>query len=161
FDAVAGTTYRIAVDGYLHRSGTVETGPVVLDWAQGPANDPFAAAEPLSGSSGTRTGTNAGATLEPGEPEPRPGNAGGASVWYRWTPATGGTATIDTFGSAFDAVLAVYTGSSLAGLTAVAGNDDASGSVRQSSVTFSASAGTVYWIAVDGYHHRSTGVLET
>ena len=46
-------------------------------------------------------------------------NEGGKSVWYAWTPGFVGVASIDTNGSGFDTLLAVYTGSTLAGLTAV------------------------------------------
>jgi hypothetical protein len=55
---------------------------------------------------------------------------------------------LTTKGSDFDTVLGVYTGDSLAGLTAVASNDDDHG--RQSLVRFVAVAGTSYAIAVAG-----------
>ena len=57
--------------------------------------------------------------------------------------------TIDTAGSDFDTLLAVYTGSSVDGLTVVASNDDAIG--LQSEVSFTAQQGGAYHIAVDGY----------
>src|SRR5688500_17848322 len=72
-----------------------------------PPNDDFADAEVLSGELPIgATGTNAEATLEPGEPTAHPG---GASVWYRWTPNTAEPATIDLCGSDFDTVFAIYT----------------------------------------------------
>jgi pre-peptidase len=72
------------------------------------------------------------------------------SFWFRWTaPATGAIA-FDTAGSAFDTVLAVYRGTSVSALTAVAWNNDASASTRTSRVKFNASAGSTYVIAVDG-----------
>src|SRR4029077_16059391 len=79
------------------------------------------------------------------------GNAGGHSVWFNWTPSSNQLATITTKKSDFDTLLAVYTGSSVSGLTLVASNDDISTGIHQSSVTFSAQAGTTYRIAVDGY----------
>jgi hypothetical protein len=115
----------------------------------GPPNDAFANAEVLAGASDTTTGTNQGATKETGEPN-HAGRTGGKSVWYKWTPQTSGTATINTTGSNFDTVLGVYTGSAVNGLTEVVSNDDASGSLT-SSVSFAATAGTTYRIAVDGY----------
>jgi len=118
-----------------------------------PANDAFAAAEALAGGSGTVGGTNVGATKEPGEPNPIPNNTGGASVWYRWTAPGTGSTTITTIGSSFDTILAVSTGSSVSALTSVASNDDLSGSSTQSSVTFSAAAGTTYRIVVDGWRN--------
>jgi V8-like Glu-specific endopeptidase len=119
-----------------------------------PGNDDFADAYPISGSSGSTSGTNVGATKEPGEPN-HAGNAGGASVWWTWTAPASGEATIDTFGSTFDTLLAVYTGTSFQGIAA---NDDAGGTL-QSSVIFPATAGTLYRIAVDGYG-AATGPIQ-
>src|SRR5439155_2913214 len=118
--------------------------------AAAPANDRFAFASSISGLSGSVAGSNVGATKEAGEPY-HAGNAGGASVWYVWTAPGSGTVTIGTFGSSFDTLLAVYTGTSVSGLTQVAANDDASSGDLTSRVSFAAAAGTVYRIAVDGY----------
>ena len=71
------------------------------------------------------------------------------SVWYQWHADTSGSVTISTLGSDFDTTLVVYTGTSLDSLILVAANNDYWGS--QSQVTFSASAGIVYRIVVDGY----------
>jgi hypothetical protein len=148
FSATAGTTYRIAVDGH---SG--DSGSLVLNWQTftgTPVNDAFSSAIALSGSSGSALGTNINATKQSSEPD-HAGNAGGSSIWYRWTPAVGGEVTFNTLGSTFDTLLAVYTGNSLGSLSVVATNDDTSVSFVQSQVTFTAVAGTVYRIAVDGY----------
>ncbi len=56
---------------------------------------------------------------------------------------------MDTFGSSFDTLLAVYTGGSVSNLTLVASGDDY-GQLLTSLVTFVATAGTTYDIAVDG-----------
>jgi hypothetical protein len=117
----------------------------------GPANDNFANAQVITGTSGTAAGNNTGATREPGEPLIA-GNQGGASVWYSWTAANTGPVTISTFSSTFDTLLGVYTGSSVGSLTLVADNDDAPGNCCWSSVSFTASGGTTYRIAVDGYN---------
>jgi hypothetical protein len=119
-----------------------------------PANDNFALAQSLSGSTGTVSGGNTLASKEPGEPN-HAGNAGGKSVWYAWTAPSSGTWTFDTVGSSFDTLLAVYTGSAVSSLTLVAADDDITARVvTNSRVAIVASAGTVYRIAVDGY---STG----
>ncbi len=154
FPAVSGTTYQIAVDGY-----NKATGSVTLDWSivAGPANDMFAGALPLAGASGTAGGTNTNATKEPGEPN-HAGNAGGASVWYRWTATAATPVSIDTSGSGFDTLLAVYTGSSVNALTPVASNDDVSKKDATSKVTFTPVPGTAYQIAVDGYN-KATGSI--
>jgi hypothetical protein len=147
FAATAGTTYLIAADGYQAASGALR-----LTWSSvaGPANDFFASAIALTGASGTVNGSTVAATKEPGEPA-HAGNAGGASVWYRWTAPASATVTIETAGSSFDTLLAVYRGSTVNALTQVAANDDVSSTVFTSRVSFAATAGTTYLIAVDGY----------
>jgi subtilisin family serine protease len=110
-------------------------------------NDAFAAAMMLPSFSTTVTGTNAGASKEPGEPN-HAGRTGGRSVWWRISPVFGGPITVSTVGSSFDTVLAVYTGGSVSSLTLVASNDDFSGLTSQ--VTFTAIAGQTYSFAVDG-----------
>jgi hypothetical protein len=57
-------------------------------------------------------------------------------------------------------VLAVYTGSSVMGLTTVVANDDdVANRTLTSAVTFTAVAGTVYHIAVDGYHGATGSIV--
>jgi hypothetical protein len=144
FSAVGGTTYRIAVDGDAAASGDIG-----LRWFLGPTNDDFSDAQLLSGDSGAFAGTTVGATKELGEPD-HAGNPGGASIWYRWVAPSNGPMTIDTCDSDFDTTLAVYTGTSVAALTAMASNDDACGALSR--VSFLAVAGAAYDIAVDGYY---------
>jgi hypothetical protein len=148
FSATAGVVYKIAVDGYAG-----DVGAVVLHWAlvaPSGANDNFANRQGLIGPAGTVIGSTQGATIETNEPY-HAGFGGGASVWYSWTPANSGAVVIDTLTSDFDTLLAVYTGTSLSGLSAVASNDDVNDTTRQSSITFRVVAGTTYQIAVDGY----------
>jgi len=95
-------------------------------------------------------GTNAGATKEPGEPD-HAGNPGGTSVWYRWQAPTNGDMTFTTFGSNFDTLLAIYTGSGVNGLTPITSSDDEGLGLLTSRVVFAATAGTTYQIAVDGF----------
>ena len=102
----------------------------------------------ITGASGTVSGTNKAATKEAGEPN-HGGNSGGRSVWYRWTAPATGTATFDTCGSGYDTLLAAYTGTTVNALALVAGNDDSCG--LQSQVSFAATSGVTYRIAVDGY----------
>jgi hypothetical protein len=126
--------------------------------AGGTSNDSFASAQSLSGNSGTANANNADATKEPGEPN-HGGNAGGKSLWFKWTAPVGGAVTFDTFGSNFDTVLGIYTGSNVGGLTSIGQNDDAPGRGQQSSVTFDAAAGAEYFIAVDGYDGASGSIV--
>jgi hypothetical protein len=142
FTAQAGTTYRISVDGYLDL-----TGDIVLNLATAPANDNFAAAIPVT--VGTYFGSNTAATAEEGEPTGAGTSAPVNSVWWKWTAQTSELVEFNTFGSEFDTVLAVYSGSSLDTLQLVATNDDAEGGL-QSLVVFQAQAGTTYYVSVDG-----------
>jgi dipeptidyl aminopeptidase/acylaminoacyl peptidase len=75
-----------------------------------------------------------------------------------------GKVSFDTAGSTIDTVMAVYTGTGVSALTAVAANDDAdhAAGVTTSRVTFEAAAGTVYYIAIDGWGGEAgTIVLRT
>jgi Tol biopolymer transport system component len=117
-----------------------------------PANDTFTSATVLTGARVLRSAdTNVGATAEPGEPQ-HAGQAGGASVWYAWTPAASGPVTISTAGSTVDTLLGVYVGTSVNTLAGVVSNDDdPAHQVLTSVVRFDAVATTTYRIAVDGY----------
>ena len=113
-----------------------------------PPNDAFADAIAVTGPDGSITGSNVGATSEPGEPSQ--GGIGDASIWYSWQAPADGSASFDTFTSDFDTVLGVYTGPAVDELRRVAANDDSGGSV-QSRVQFQATAGTTYAIVVAGF----------
>jgi len=117
--------------------------------AQVPVNDSFVGAVALSGSTNIVAGSNVSATSEPGEPS-HAGNPATASVWWTWVAPDSGPVVVDTLGSAFDTVLAVYAGDAVGALTLVAANDDAP-SLATSLVAFPAVRGTTYRIAVDGY----------
>jgi hypothetical protein len=142
FTAIAGTQYRIAVDGHAGASGDFQ---VVIHAP--PLNDAFADARDVSDVDGYY-GTTAGATKEPGEPQ-HGGDAGGHSVWFTWRAPRDRDVTIATCYASFDTLLAVYTGSSVTGLTPV-GTPSAGDGDCDHAVTFEATADTVYRIAVDG-----------
>lgn len=123
-----------------------------------PINDNFANAQVITGTSGTVTGTTVNATKETGEVgHGDPVNAGGHSIWFSWTAPSTGARTFTTCGSGFDTLLSAYTGTSVIALTFVAGNDDSCS--FQSSITFTATAGTTYRIAVDGFDGASGTVV--
>jgi hypothetical protein len=124
---------------------------VISEWfaAKSPANDDLNKAIVLGAGPSSTAGTNIVATRQVGEPS-HAGHAAGHSVWWQWkSPKQGGTLTVDTAGSTFDTVLAVYTGSKVNALVQRAANDDA-GSSPQSRVSFTVQPNTVYDIAVDG-----------
>jgi C1A family cysteine protease len=155
FSAVAGTIYQIAVDGL----GGAE-GQIALALAQtagaGPANDAFANRIALSGTTAAGSGANQAATAEPGEPA-HAGYAASCSVWWTWTAPAAGQVIVDTIGSDFDTLLGVYTGNAVNALTLVAADDQGGGN-NTSQATFTATAGTAYRIAVDGWHGETGGV---
>jgi hypothetical protein len=121
-------------------------------------NDNFTNAHVLA-QDDTWLGTNVTATAEPGEPT-HAGVGGGASVWLNWTAPMNGYVTLDTFGSDFDTVLALYTGSAVDQLTEIAANDDTLG--RQSELRdVPVTAGTVYYAAVDGWSGETGAITLT
>jgi hypothetical protein len=124
---------------------------------QGP-NDYFTNRAVLVGTNISILATNTFATKEPGEPN-HAGNAGGKSLWWSWVAPVDGTVTINTDGSTFDTLLAVYTGSSVSNLVHVAANDNEDTRSFQSRVSFQAVAGTPYQIAVDGFNGDSGTVV--
>jgi hypothetical protein len=145
--AQSGGTYTVVVANSV---GSAITAPALIRVpAQTEAfSDVFGARGNISEASGTRMGTNTGATREPTEPR-HAGKPGGSSVWIAWTAPFTGVATFSTRGSSFDTILGVYTNTTLASLREVASDDD-SGGFATSQVVLNVMAGTQYQIAVDG-----------
>ncbi len=129
-----------------------------------PANDDFANAIPLTltNNAATTTGYNTNATRQNGEPAHVGNNAATHSVWWKWTAPTSGSLIVDTRGSYFDTVLAVYTGNAVNNLTTIGNNDDLQNDqvahIQASLVSFTATAGQTYFFAVDGWDGESAGV---
>ena len=122
-----------------------------------PANDNFTSAQTITGCSGSMNGTNVSSTKESGEPD-HASNGGTHSVWYQWQAPVTGSVTITTAGSNYDTVLGVYTGSAVNALSLIGQNDDLDpGNVVSSSVTFNATSGVFYRIAVAGFNNQSSG----
>lgn len=168
FKAISGTSYWIAVDGdpfYFPPAeppageGSIE---LQLKATPTPVNDDFADATALTGlleeEEGAETafywasarGFNWNATKEAGEAD-HAGDPGGASVWYSWTAPRSGPAAAGAC-EGRPVVVAVYTGVSPGTLLPVGAYDFFS-----CRTTFSASAGTTYWIAVDGKFDTEAG----
>jgi hypothetical protein len=131
---------------------------------QRPANDDFANAQSISGASATLNATNVGATRESSEPDHLPATSeslGENTVWYNWTALSSGQVTIDTCTSSFDTTLAVYTGSALSTVSQVGSDDDScdTPNANGSRLSFNATAGQTYRIAVGGYLSDSEGTF--
>lgn len=119
---------------------------------------------PVRGFTGAQVFNTYGSTTDPGEPL-HCGIVGGASEWFIYQAPTNGLLIIDTSGSTFDTVLAVY---DVAGnlppndytdLRSVACNNDISPTNNLSRVEFYATAETIYYIAVDGVG-GATGIAQ-
>jgi len=157
-------TLRVEVDPAnrlpeLNETNNTGAQFVVIDGpcTNAPPNDQFANAPRVEGRVTTVLGSNSCATRENGEPRHN-GFTAAASIWYRWLPNYTGDATITTFGSTFDTVLAIYRGSTLNNLTSVAANDDTVPSVRWSSVSLRVTNGMPQFIAVDGFGGAAGGL---
>jgi hypothetical protein len=160
--AGTSTEYKISVDGLEGASGPVSV--VVRPAPVAPANDVYKPTPsgldllPSTVNAST-SGTTVGASQELNEPF-HDQYFPWASVWYYWQAPTTQRMQIDTFGSSFDTILAVYAGAATAAITAltpVASNDDTGG--LQSRVRFNAVAGTIYRIAVDSPVQQEGTVL--
>jgi hypothetical protein len=112
-----------------------------------PPNDQFAGRTVLSGFPVGTTGSTAGSSVEFGEPPHAHVIDLGYnppfsdSVWWSWTAPSTGSVTVDSSGSDYDAILAVYTGSDVSTLTEVARDD---GWFGNRFVEFPAQAGITY-----------------
>ena len=142
-------------------AGITVTGDMVdaeaaVGGGSAPANDNFAQAQMISGSVASLDGTTKRATRETNEPDHYTSNPNDAdlwlgdhTVWYSWKAPASGSTTIDTCQADIDSILAVYTGSAFGSLSRVAdNNNDFCGGGWGSKVTFNATAGATYRIAV-------------
>jgi hypothetical protein len=157
-----GGIYTVIIGNDLGAFATATASLLLSDtnFLNLPVGDNFTNAVELSpygnGTNGILAGDNSNATLEPLEPL-HAGLPGGKSVWYHWcTPnGHGGIATFRTSGSTFDTVMAIYQGSSLSNLVAIASDDDG-GKFYSSEVRFNAfyssspNKDNCYYIAIDG-----------
>jgi hypothetical protein len=161
FKASAGVAYKVFVDGWSSfpeeatpGQGTIAFG---VDVTPSPANDDFDAAGALEGRvlengvyAARESGFTWNATKEAGEPN-HAGNQGGASVWFSWTAPFSDRVTVSGCGR-FEALLAVYAGSSVGALTPLASDNRSC-----SFLGLHATAGTTYRIALDGDFDSGSG----
>ncbi len=122
------------------------------------AGDDLITALPLSGSAVQVSSSNVSFTKESGEPY-HAGNPGGKSIWWRWVAPASGPVTISTAGSVFNTLLGVYTGTAVNALTKIASDNNSLGGTNRSQVNFTATSGTTYLVAVDGYNGASGKIV--
>lgn len=139
-----GTSYKIRIDGLPATNGNFQLN---VSMPAPPLNDAFASRVRLTGAVVRSVTNNEGATAQAGEPA-HAGSAAAFSVWHEWTATASGSVTLDTVGSTVRPRLAIYTGTALNALTSVA-SDTVTGLETFASVTFTATAGVTYLIAVD------------
>lgn len=161
FETIAGANYQIAVDGnnlgFGAPAGSITLKVLLIPAPDPPQNDDLINAIPLTGSSVSVEGSNAGATREVGEPDHADG-LGEKSVWWSWTAPTDGFVTVSTEGSDFDTMVAVYAGESIPDLRVIAEDDD-DGELLTSRVVWHANQGQVFQIATDGFFGESGSVV--
>lgn len=114
-----------------------------------PANDAFETASSIAGTRVTEIVHTHGASRQTGEPAHADGT-GGSSIWWKWIAPSNGFLAVDTSGSDFDTLLAVYRGTTLASLTSPASNDNRASDVEWSGLRLPVVSGETYAIAVDG-----------
>jgi len=163
----------VAVDGgiavvgaYNDRERGLQAGAAYVFVSAPPPSETFTNAPALPNDTEIASGSNTDATIDQGEP-PHAGNGGPYhSVWWDWSETTGALMLkktegnlfrVDTHGSDFDTVLAVYTGSTVSNLTQIAANDNAETGVETSELSFQFNPGVTYRIVVDGKTASDTG----
>jgi len=131
FFAESGSVYWIRVS---HRD---RAPALALNWSSGPrpANDDFAAAAVIEAAQGSAEGSNAGATLEPGE---FVGDLA-STVWFRWTAPSDGAWRFESSDRSLR--VAAFAGNNLPDLRLASGFADYK-------AVFPAHGGDTYHIAV-------------
>ena len=139
-------------------AGSVTSSVATLTIVVRPPNDNFTNRIVITGLVSTVTGSNVNATMESGEPFHYL-STGGKSVWWTWTAPASGPVVMDTIGSSFDTIMAVYTNSTLPTniFNRIASDNDSGGNLK-SRVSFNAVAEVAYQIAVDGYNGSSGNI---
>ena len=148
---IGGETYWIRVAGYTQRSGNFNLQIQALGL---PAVDNCFSG--FTASVGTRDFVNCNTTSTgPVITGACNGVLFGTDVWYEFNPTSSGTYTIDTIGSSFDTVMAVYQApncGSVSSANQIACNDDLSPGIRPSLVNINATAGLKYFVRIGGYN---------
>jgi len=121
-----------------------------------PPNDDFAAATVIQGMPFSVSQNTTLATTDTTDLPNICTNTGRSkTVWYKFTPLTSRTVYVNTEGSSYDTVIAVYTGTENS-QNQVACDDD-SGTEDRSSLSFSATGGTTYYMVASAYGNSGSG----
>jgi eukaryotic-like serine/threonine-protein kinase len=168
FDASEGETYHIMIGNLEDEAGEAAlellvtdedpgTGDIV-DGGTAASNDDFENATTVSSLPFTDT---VDITNTTGGTDPvHACSFGGSypdSIWYRYDAPVDESLVVDTAGSDYDTVAAVFAGSDLNSLAEVGCNDDFVGSA-QAAVSFPAFAGETYFVLIARYSDEPTEV---
>jgi hypothetical protein len=123
-----------------------------------PRNDKFTNAFKVDAAGGVVTSTNNFATLDIGEPVHGQIPTVSASVWWTWSPNVDASVLIDTAGTSFPSILAVYTNQTLTQLKQVASSTNDVINRLPPNVVFNATKGTTYRIAIAGPNASTNSV---
>ena len=133
-----------------------------IDYRLGPSNDDYGSATNVGGATFVNNLNTANATTQGIDPVTPCGssstNRQSRSVWYRHTPGTTRNYNLNTNGSNYDTVLAVWTGASQP--TTNHGCDDDGGTGLDSYLDITLFAGTTYYIEVASYGNGSGGLMD-
>jgi subtilisin family serine protease len=124
-----------------------------------PPNDDFINAIKIPAAGARLSSNNQLATIEAGEPMHADVTTVSGTLWWTWSPGSDNRALVDTAGSSFDTVVAVYTGDSIVDLQEIAAADDVDGH-RQAYVLWDAVAGETYRIVVGGADEGQRGSIQ-
>ncbi len=158
-DLTAGETYFIIVDGYSNNSNVAGAYTLTVDLTGDTCALPFAVdALPFDATGDTTGFSNALAS---------PGSCPGDGGWgqaapdhvYAYTPDADGTIDVSVTGTDFDTTLYVFSDCDDVENTCL-GADDVIGSNTTESVSVAVTAGTTYFIVVDGYNNDATFGVE-
>lgn len=124
-----------------------------------PANDDFNDALLITSLPYQDSVDTSGATVAPDDPDMGCGaGVNSNTVWYRFSASSSQLVEANTFGSDYDTVLAVFTGTRGA-LNWIACNDDTAGTLR-SQLLFEAEAGRTYYVEVADYGSPGGGLAD-
>ena len=163
FTGTLGHTYAFRSRA-LDRASNLEAYPTTADaqttLVTAPSNDSFGTAIQITTVSYTHTADTRGATTATDDPTPTCGYGKNSnSVWYRYTAPANGLLEVDTWGSDYDTVIAVWKGS-FPNLTLVDCNDDIYGDLEAWLEGTPVIGGTTYYIEVMDYGNPGGGNLE-
>jgi alpha-tubulin suppressor-like RCC1 family protein len=144
YSVVVSNSYGWAVSSNALLTVALPVG-TACSWGNDSAGQ--ATVPPATNYFSTQTFDTTGSVSDPQEPN-HCGYPPCASYWLPFAPPLSGSLTVDTIGTTFNAILAVYTGTPYSNLTSVAcsANHSSSGET----VTFPAIGGLQYFVVIEG-----------